>query len=271
MNELTVKRMSMLNEMFDNAIANDENNANELIQGTYATLNVVSHKPSDIGSMNREELDLITVGLDKADTLAELTAVQIARIRCRYYKELSENKSVMIGNKKFTTITALSEYFGISKQRGSDYTHIATLSILYNDDYASWSLGRFTTAYDVINTGKVEFKGKYTENDIKPEMTIGDMCELIKSKKKQEGAIETTANDVNGTDNGTDNADNNADNNGNKGITYNNNTDKWIFKNVSYTELKAFIYEQLDKMSDKARDNVVVNGTLTIKIATNKK
>ena len=272
MNEMTTTRMNLLASMFNTAIELDENKANDLITGTYGMLQVNVLNPSEIKDLPLENLDNIVAGAVKANALTETTTIQLARIFARYYNEYKENKSVIINGETCKTQQSIGEKFGLNKQRTSDFAHIATLPIIFDDNYKSWTLGRFVAAYDVINTKKPLFKGKYTIEDITPLLTIGDMDKMLTS-----APIDTTVNENAGSENaggenaggenaGGENAG--GENAGGENIPtkteyFDEKIKAWKFNGATATQLQNWLHENITTAENA--DKMLIGGTIVIK------
>ena len=139
----------------------------------------------------------------------------------------------------------------------TDYKKLIATPFYYDDNYSSWVLGRFVAAYDVVHTNIEGFKGKYTYDDIKPNMSIDDIKGLLDKKKL---AIDVNASDKN-----------NGENNGENGtitptktIAYNDKSDKWVIKDCTAVQLLNWINENVSTAENM--DKMIIEGTLKIKI-----
>ena len=269
MNEMTTTRMNLLASMFNTAIELDENKANDLITGTYGMLQVNVLNPSEIKNLPIEKLDNIVAGAVKANALTETTTIQLARVFARYFNEYKANKSVIINGEKCKTQQDIGACFGLNKQRTSDYAKVSVLPIIFDDSYKAWTLGRFVKAADVINTKIPAFKGKYTIDNITPNLTIGDMEKML-----QPAPIDTTAKNkgknaggenAGGENAGGENAGENTsgENVPTKTIYFDDKIGAWRFNGATATQIQNWVHENITTAENV--DKILIGGTIVIK------
>ena len=249
MNELTTQKLNIFMDMASKVAEINNDTAVEVVEGAYGMLQLGAMTPEKIKEIELDKLDTVVAGAIKANALIEVTTIQLARVYARYYNKLKKDGKVTINGTTYKNQTALGEHFGLNKQRTSEYAHISTLSIIYDNDYSAWTLGQFNAVYEVINTKKAEYKGKITLDMINPTMTMGDINALINPKK----AVDVDSTLKTSTDNSTDN----STDSGNKcKITVKANT--VTLSNATATDLQAWVHKSVSTNEKVGRMNVTV-------------
>lgn len=272
MNELTLQKMDIFTDMATRVAAINNDTAMAVVDGAYGMLQLGAMTPENIKEIELAKLDTVVAGAIKANALIEVTTIQLARVYARYYKKLKKDGKVTINGTTYKTQTALGEHFGLNKQRASEYAHISTLPIIYDNAYSTWTLGQFNAAYEVINTKKAEFKGKITLDMINPSMSMGDINKLIEKDKAiadVDSTVKTsTENDTENAENGNENTENGTENaeNGNESAE-NDNVNKCkitvkgntvTLTNATATDLQAWVHKSVSTNEKVGRMNVTV-------------
>ena len=278
-NNTALQTNDPISTMLKSLYERDEKQATTLTKAVYSAIRINELHPDEIMNLTREECEERLLGIGYAETLGEMTAVNTARVLHHHLTDLRTNGSTFVGKTTcIKSLTKLGEHFHIPKQRMSDYNKMIATPYYGMREFEDWVLGRFVAAYDVVNTKKKGFEGKYTYDDITHDMTIDDINALLNPKKN---AIDITDGNTDGnTEGNTDgNTDGNTGNTGNTdntdgstngkkpSIWYNDKKGEWQFEKCNSTDLQAFIHKYVT--TDDNMDKMLISGSLKIKFPKN--